>query len=216
MHVADHHTPEQLQILADKEHRKTHFLRLRAVILTLSGRTAPEIAEALEARTSLTPTSIVRAPTWLTPWACSSSGSACSASRPRSPIRPRTRQRPRTPKRGAAKQSRAAEAIARRSSAHGRGQGQPAESGGRRPTDEELRGRLRAKRAVEADCARSPIRLSGALSGWSRPEKRPSRWPRMRQRTLESPWRPSQAEGTVLVVLPVPHRFRAATARAAV
>jgi transposase len=47
MHVADHYTRERLQILADLEHRKTHFLRLRAVILALSGRTAPEIAEAL-------------------------------------------------------------------------------------------------------------------------------------------------------------------------
>jgi transposase len=49
MHVADHLSPEQLQGLADQEAGKARFLRLRAVILALEGRTAPEIAAALGA-----------------------------------------------------------------------------------------------------------------------------------------------------------------------
>jgi transposase len=49
MHVADHLSPEQLQSLADRAAGKTRFLRLRAVILALGGRTAPEIAAALGA-----------------------------------------------------------------------------------------------------------------------------------------------------------------------
>jgi transposase len=47
MHVADHLSLEQLQALADREASKTPFLRLRAVILALNGRTAPEISAAL-------------------------------------------------------------------------------------------------------------------------------------------------------------------------
>jgi transposase len=47
MHVADHLSLEQLQVLADREVSKNRFLRLRAVILALNGRTAPEIAAAL-------------------------------------------------------------------------------------------------------------------------------------------------------------------------
>lgn len=49
MHVADHLGPEQLQALADREARKARFLRLRAVLLALAGRSAPEIAAALGA-----------------------------------------------------------------------------------------------------------------------------------------------------------------------
>jgi transposase len=49
MHVADHLSLEQLQSLAEREVGKTRFLRLRAVILALGGRTAPEIAAALGA-----------------------------------------------------------------------------------------------------------------------------------------------------------------------
>jgi transposase len=49
MHVADRLSPEQLQSLADREAGKTRSLRLRAVILALAGRTAPEIAQALGA-----------------------------------------------------------------------------------------------------------------------------------------------------------------------
>jgi transposase len=49
MHVADHLSLEQLQSLADQEAGKTRFLRLRAVILALGGRSAPEIAAALGA-----------------------------------------------------------------------------------------------------------------------------------------------------------------------
>jgi transposase len=49
MHVADHLGLEQLQALADQEAGKTRFLRLRAVILALGGRSAPEIAQALGA-----------------------------------------------------------------------------------------------------------------------------------------------------------------------
>lgn len=49
MHIADHLSLEQLQSLADQEAGKTRFLRLRAVILALEGRTAPEIAAALGA-----------------------------------------------------------------------------------------------------------------------------------------------------------------------
>ena len=49
MHVAAHLGLEQLQALADQETRKARFLRLRAVILALSGLTAPQIALALGA-----------------------------------------------------------------------------------------------------------------------------------------------------------------------
>ena len=49
MHVADHLSLEQLQALADREAGKTRFLRLRAVILALGGRSAPEVAQALGA-----------------------------------------------------------------------------------------------------------------------------------------------------------------------
>ncbi|HEY2157671.1 MAG TPA: helix-turn-helix domain-containing protein [Isosphaeraceae bacterium] len=49
VHVADHLSPDQLQSLADQEVGKTRFLRLRAVILALGGKTAPEIAAALGA-----------------------------------------------------------------------------------------------------------------------------------------------------------------------
>jgi predicted transcriptional regulator len=47
MHVAGHPSPERLQFLADREPGKARFLRLRAVILALAGRSAPEIARAL-------------------------------------------------------------------------------------------------------------------------------------------------------------------------
>jgi putative transposase len=47
MHVADHLSLEQLQALADREASKTRFLRLRALILALNGRTALEISAAL-------------------------------------------------------------------------------------------------------------------------------------------------------------------------
>lgn len=47
MHVSDHLSLDQLEALADHEVGKNRFLRLRAVILALRGRTAPEIAEAL-------------------------------------------------------------------------------------------------------------------------------------------------------------------------
>jgi transposase len=49
MHVADHLSLERLQSLADQEAGKARFLRLRAVILALGGRSAPEIAAALGA-----------------------------------------------------------------------------------------------------------------------------------------------------------------------
>ena len=49
MHVADHQSLEQLQAHADRETDKNRFLRLRAVILALGGRSAPQIAEALGA-----------------------------------------------------------------------------------------------------------------------------------------------------------------------
>ena len=47
MHVADHLTPDELRDRADAEPDKRLFLRLRAVYLAASGRTAPQIAEAL-------------------------------------------------------------------------------------------------------------------------------------------------------------------------
>ena len=47
MHVADHFSLDQLETLAKQEAGKNRFRRLRAVILALQGRTAPEIAEAL-------------------------------------------------------------------------------------------------------------------------------------------------------------------------
>lgn len=47
MHVADHLRLDQLEALAEKAAGKNRFLRLRAVILALRGRTAIEIAEAL-------------------------------------------------------------------------------------------------------------------------------------------------------------------------
>jgi transposase len=47
MHVTGHLGLEQLQVLAAREASKTRFLRLRAVILALSGRTALEISAAL-------------------------------------------------------------------------------------------------------------------------------------------------------------------------
>ncbi|WP_020467091.1 helix-turn-helix domain-containing protein [Singulisphaera acidiphila] len=47
MHVADHLSLDELQSLAERQPHKRCFLRFRAVILALRGRTAPEIAEAL-------------------------------------------------------------------------------------------------------------------------------------------------------------------------
>ena len=47
MHVADHLTPDQLQDLAASEGGKRRFLRIRAVILALQGRTAVAVAAAL-------------------------------------------------------------------------------------------------------------------------------------------------------------------------
>ena len=72
MHVADHLSLDQLQARADGEAGKTRFLRLRAVILALQGRTAPEVAAAAGGPASWTPPN--------------SSGSACGST----PARPRT------------------------------------------------------------------------------------------------------------------------------
>lgn len=47
MHVADHLTTEQLRALAGAASDKRRFLRIRAIILALEGRTAPEVAAAL-------------------------------------------------------------------------------------------------------------------------------------------------------------------------
>jgi len=47
MHVADHLPLDRLRALADAAADKRRFLRIRAVILALEGRTAPEVAAAL-------------------------------------------------------------------------------------------------------------------------------------------------------------------------
>jgi len=47
MHVADHLSLEELRDRADAEPDRRTFLRLRAVFLAASGRTAPQVAEAL-------------------------------------------------------------------------------------------------------------------------------------------------------------------------
>jgi transposase len=47
MHVSDRLSLDQLESLAAQEADKNRFRRLRAVILALRGRTAPQIAEAL-------------------------------------------------------------------------------------------------------------------------------------------------------------------------
>ena len=47
MQVADHLTIDQLRALADATPGRRRFLRIRAVILAVEGRTAPEVAAAL-------------------------------------------------------------------------------------------------------------------------------------------------------------------------